>query len=196
VDETARPELGERFGRAFDLAFELHRHQTRKGSAIPYIGHLMGVTSIVIESGGSEDEAIAALLHDSAEDQGGYQTLDRIRSEFGDAVAGIVEECSDHFGEPRPPWRERKEAYIGRLEHASTGALRVSLADKVHNMRTILRDYRTLGEPLWDRFNAERDDVLWYYGSLAEVFSRRHPGPLAVELAESAVELERLIDVN
>jgi (p)ppGpp synthase/HD superfamily hydrolase len=156
----------------------------------------MGVTSIVIESGGSEDEAIAALLHDSAEDQGGYQTLDRIRSEFGDAVAGIVEECSDHFGEPRPPWRERKEAYIGRLEHASTGALRVSLADKVHNMRTILRDYRTLGEPLWDRFNAERDDVLWYYGSLAEVFSRRHPGPLAVELAESAVELERLIDVN
>jgi (p)ppGpp synthase/HD superfamily hydrolase len=196
VNETATVVLGERFGRAFDLAFELHRRQTRKGSEIPYIGHLMGVTSIVIESGGSEDEAIAALLHDSAEDQGGHRTLERIRSEFGDAVAGIVEECSDHLGEPQPPWRERKEAYLERLEQASTGALRVSLADKVHNVRTILRDYRALGEPLWDRFNAEREDVLWYYSSLAEVFSRRHPGPLATELAESAVELERLMDAD
>jgi (p)ppGpp synthase/HD superfamily hydrolase len=185
--------LGDRFDRAVALASELHRDQTRKGSRIPYIGHLLGVTSLVIESGGSEDETIAALLHDSAEDQGGSRTLERIRKEFGDSVAGIVEECSDHLGEPKPPWRERKQAYLERLEDASTAALRVSLADKVHNMRTIVLDYRALGEGLWERFNAGRDDVLWYYSSLAEVFGRRRPGPLATELAESTVELQRLM---
>jgi (p)ppGpp synthase/HD superfamily hydrolase len=185
--------LGDRFDRAFALASELHRDQTRKGSRGPYIGHLMGVTSIVIESGGSEDEAIAALLHDSAEDQGGRRTLERIREEFGESVASIVEECSDHLGEPKPPWRERKQSYLERLEDASPPALRVSLADKVHNMRAIVVDYRAHGDRLWERFNAGRDDVLWYYSSLAEVFGRRLPGPLASELAESTAELQRLL---
>src|SRR5436190_24278179 len=105
--------LGDRFARALALAFELHRHQRRKGSGIPYVGHLLGVTSIMVETGGSKDEAIAALLHDAAEDQGGRATLDRIRAEFGETVAGILEECSDSLGEPKPPWHERKQRYIG-----------------------------------------------------------------------------------
>jgi (p)ppGpp synthase/HD superfamily hydrolase len=193
VNHSAAPRLGERFARAFELAFELHRTQTRKGSGIPYVGHLLGVTSIVIDDGGSEDEAIAALLHDSAEDQGGRATLQKIRDQFGEAAADIVEHCSDHLDEPEPPWRERKESYLARLEHAPAPALHVSLADKVHNVRTILLDYRELGEPLWDRFNAGRDEVLWYYRSLADVFGRRFPGPLADELAESVADLERMV---
>lgn len=191
-DDTAAV-LGERFDRALDLAFELHREQTRKGSGVPYLGHLLGVASLVIETGGSEDEAIAALLHDAAEDQGGYATLERIAAEFGDSVARVVEECSDSFGAPRPPWRERKQAYLDRLEAASDAALHVSLADKLHNMRTIVVDYRELGEPLWDRFNAGRDEVLWYYGSLAAAFVRLRPGALATELGEGLAELEGLV---
>lgn len=186
--------LGERFERALDLAFELHHGQSRKGSGIPYFGHLLGVASIVIETGGSEDEAIAALLHDAAEDQGGHATVERIRAEFGDSVATVVEECSDSFGEPKPPWRERKQAYLERLEEASDGALAVSLADKLHNMRTIVVDYRAVGEILWDRFNADRDEVLWYYRSLAAAFAKLRPGPLATELSAAVAELERLAD--
>jgi (p)ppGpp synthase/HD superfamily hydrolase len=186
--------LGERFTRALDLAFELHRDQTRKGSAIPYFGHLLGVTSLVVETGGSEDEAIAALLHDAVEDQGGRATLERIRAEFGDPVATIVEECSDSFGDPKPPWRERKQSYLERLESASEASLHVSLADKLHNIRTIVVDYRAVGEKLWARFNAERDEVLWYYRSLAAIFARRRAGALATELGASLGELERLVE--
>jgi (p)ppGpp synthase/HD superfamily hydrolase len=189
-----RADLGERFERALDLAFELHRGQSRKGSGVPYFGHLLGVASIVIETGGSEDEAIAALLHDAAEDQGGHTTVERIRAEFGDPVATVVEECSDSFGEPKPPWRERKQAYLERLERASEAALAVSLADKLHNMRTIVVDYRAVGERLWDRFNAGCEDVLWYYRSLAEAFARLRPGPLATELTAAVAELERLVE--
>jgi (p)ppGpp synthase/HD superfamily hydrolase len=151
------------------------------------------VTSIVLEAGASEDEGIAALLHDAAEDQGGRETLDRIRDEFGEAVADIVESCSDSLGEPKPPWRERKRAYLEHLEEASEAALRVSLADKLHNVRTIVVDYRELGEALWKRFNAERDEVLGYYRALAGIFSRRMPGALATELSVTVTELEGLV---
>jgi (p)ppGpp synthase/HD superfamily hydrolase len=185
--------LGPRFTRALELAYELHAGQTRKGSGVPYYGHLLGVTSIVIETGSSEDEAIAALLHDAAEDQGGRETLARIRSEFGDDVADIVESCSDSFGDPKPPWRERKRAYLEHLEEASDSALRVSLADKLHNARTIVVDYRDLGEALWERFNADRDQVLAYYRALAAIFSRRTPGALATELAVTVGELDSLV---
>ena len=186
--------LGERFTRALRLAFELHSGQTRKGSGTPYFGHLLGVTAIVIETGGSEDEAIAALLHDAAEDQGGVETLQRIREEFGPEVAAIVESCSDSLGEPKPPWHERKRAYLEHLEHASEPALRVSLADKLHNARTIVVDYRDVGEALWDRFNAPRDDVLAYYRSLAATFSRRMPGALATQLSVTVSELDALVE--
>jgi (p)ppGpp synthase/HD superfamily hydrolase len=179
--------------RALDLAFELHAGQTRKGSGVPYFGHLLGVTSIVIETGGTEDEAIAALLHDAAEDQGGRETLERIRAEFGDAVANIVESCSDSLGKPKPPWRQRKMAYLEHLEDASEPALHVSLADKLHNVRTIVVDYRDAGEALWERFNAERDEVLAYYRALATIFSRRMPGALATELSVTVAELDELV---
>jgi GTP pyrophosphokinase len=187
------PSLGPRFTRALELAYELHAGQTRKGSGVPYFGHLLGVTSIVIETGSSEDEAIAALLHDAAEDQGGRDALERIRSEFGDEVAEIVESCSDSLGDPKPPWHERKRAYLEHLEEASAPALRVSLADKLHNARTIVVDYRALGEALWERFNAGRDDVLAYYRALAAIFSRRTPGALATELAVTVGELDALV---
>jgi (p)ppGpp synthase/HD superfamily hydrolase len=193
VSGESTPSLGSRFTRALELAYELHAGQTRKGSGVPYFGHLLGVTSIVIETGSPEDEVIAALLHDAAEDQGGRETLERIRSEFGDAVAGIVESCSDSFGEPRPPWEERKRAYLAHLEEASEAALRVSLADKLHNVRTIVVDYRDVGEELWERFNADRDEVLAYYRALAAIFSRRSPGALATELAVTVAELDALV---
>jgi (p)ppGpp synthase/HD superfamily hydrolase len=186
--------LGERFTRALRLAFDLHSGQTRKGSRTPYFGHLLGVTAIVIETGGSEDEAIAALLHDAAEDQGGVETLERIHEEFGPEVAAIVESCSDSLGDPKPPWHERKRAYLDHLEHASEAALRVSLADKLHNARTIVVDYRDVGEALWDRFNAPRDDVLAYYRSLAATFSRRMPGALATQLSVTVSELDALVE--
>ena len=162
---------------------------------MPYFGHLLGVTSIVIETGSSEDEAIAALLHDAAEDQGGRETLARIRTEFGEQVAEIVESCSDSLGEPKPPWKERKQAYLEHLEVAGEPALHVSLADKLHNVRTIVVDYRDVGEALWDRFNAERDEVLAYYRALAAIFSRRMPGALATELSVTVAELDRLVAV-
>jgi (p)ppGpp synthase/HD superfamily hydrolase len=194
VPDESKPRLGPRFTRALELAYELHAGQTRKGSGVPYFGHLLGVTSIVIETGSSEDEAIAALLHDAAEDQGGRETLDRIRSEFGPDVAGIVESCSDSLVEPKPPWKERKRAYLEHLEEAGEPTLRVSLADKLHNARTIVVDYRDVGETLWERFNAERDEVLAYYRALAAIFSRRIPGALAAELAVTVAELDALVE--
>lgn len=161
---------------------------------MPYFGHLLGVTAIVIETGASEDEAIAALLHDAAEDQGGRETLELIRREFGDGVAAIVASCSDTFDHRKPPWSERKRAYLEHLEtEAGREALRVSLADKLHNARSIVVDYRDVGEALWERFNAERDEVLGYYRALAGIFSRRMPGALAAELAATVAELDGLV---
>jgi GTP pyrophosphokinase len=193
VGGASTPSLGPRFTRALELAYELHAEQKRKGSGVPYFGHLLGVTSIVVETGASEDEAIAALLHDAAEDQGGRETLERIRTEFGDEIATIVESCSDSFGAPKPPWRERKQAYLDHLEEAGDSALRVSLADKLHNARQIVVDYRDAGEALWERFNAERDAVLAYYRALAAIFSRRMPGALATELSVTVAELDGLV---
>jgi (p)ppGpp synthase/HD superfamily hydrolase len=185
--------LGERFQRALGLALELHRDQVRKGpKRIPYVAHLLGVASIVLEDGGDEDEAIAALLHDGPEDRGGGATLERIRAEFGERVAAIVEGCSDTLEQPKPPWRARKERYLGHLEEAPPDVLHVSLADKVHNARAILGDYREVGEELWSRFRGTREESLWYYRALAELFSRRRPGPLAEELARTVDEIEAL----
>jgi (p)ppGpp synthase/HD superfamily hydrolase len=185
--------LGERFRSALVLACELHRDQVRKGpQPTPYVGHLLGVASIVIEDGGDEDEAIAALLHDAPEDQGGEATLDRIREEYGERVGAIVAACTDTLENPKPPWRERKERYIARLEEAPEEVLRVPLADKVHNARAILADYREVGEELWSRFRGTREESLWYYRTLADLFSRRRPGPLADELRRTVDAIEAL----
>jgi (p)ppGpp synthase/HD superfamily hydrolase len=193
--DSARPNsivLGERFERALRFAAETHRPQRRKGSGIPYIGHLLGVCSLVIEDGGDEDEAIAALLHDAPEDQGGAPMLEIIRSEFGEKVAEIVKACSDTLEVKKPEWRPRKEAYLEHLESQPAYVLRVSLADKLFNVRSIIRDLRAIGDQVWTRFKAGRDGQLWYYRGLAGRFSVLFPGQMATELSEAVEELERL----
>src|ERR1700712_5106795 len=161
------PRLSTRFDEALRYASTLHRTQTRKGGDVPYVGHLLAVASLVIEGGGTETQAIAGLLHDAVEDQGGAPILAEIREKFGEDVAVIVAECSDTDEVPKPPWKPRKERYIAHLKTASEATVLVSLADKLDNARAILRDYRDIGEGLWTRFS-EHDphEHLWYYESL------------------------------
>ena len=172
MNETQRSFLTDRFRRAVVFAAELHDGQVKKGGHnIPYISHLLGVTSLVIESGGDEDMAIAALLHDAVEDQGGRPTLERIRGEYGDRVAHIVEGCTDSDIEPKPPWLERKKAYVGHVrDHANSEVTLVSTADKLHNVRAILADFRELGDPVFERFRGRKDGTLWYYRAMVGAF--------------------------
>jgi (p)ppGpp synthase/HD superfamily hydrolase len=158
------------FAEALSYAAQLHKEQTRKGGTIPYISHLISVAGIVLEYGGSEDEAIAALLHDAVEDQGGLPTLERIRRRFGGTVAEIVEGCTDADVIPKPPWRARKEAYLAHLPSASESVQFVSAADKLHNATAILRDYLQDGEEVWKRFKGGKEGTLWYYRSLVEAY--------------------------
>ena len=177
--------LTDRFDDAFHYAHRLHRTQTRKGTSIPYISHLMTVAALVIEHGGNEDQAIGALLHDAAEDQGGAETLEDIRRRFGDAVAEIVSDCTDAWIDPKPAWRPRKEAYLVKLPAKPSRSLLVSLADKAHNAEAILFDYRVLGDRLWGRFNGGADGTRWYYSALANVFSQTMPGRLSDRLSRA-----------
>jgi (p)ppGpp synthase/HD superfamily hydrolase len=184
-----------RFTEALLYAVEAHDGQLRKGSEVPYVGHVLGVCALVIDDGGDEDQAIAALLHDAGEDAGGRERLEDIRSRFGPSVARIVEACSDTLEWPKPPWRERKEHYVAAAEHHPPEALRVSIADKLYNVHSLCRDYLVIGDELWRRFNAGRDDVLWYYRSLLDVFRRRLQSPMVAELEAALAELERLAGV-
>jgi (p)ppGpp synthase/HD superfamily hydrolase len=190
--------LSDRFVAAVDEAVRLHAHQARKGNHIPYLSHLLAVAGLVLENGGDEDQAIAALLHDGPEDQGGAATLAAIRDRFGTRVADIVAACSDTFETPKPSWRERKEAYLAHLSDltADQGAevWPVSLADKVHNARTIVADLRTSGPPMLDRFHGGREGTIWYYESLAEQFSQLAPGALSEELAGLVAEMRVLAE--
>ena len=184
-------DLTGRFQSALVFAAKLHRHQRRKGTDIPYVSHLLGVASIALEIGADEDQAIAALLHDAVEDQGGAPCLAEIRNRFGDRVAGMVSDCTDAVTVPKPPWRERKEAYIASLAHKSNESLLVSLADKTHNARAILDDLVVHGPKLWDRFTGGREGSLWYYEQLARAFHTHLPGAAADRLAFVVVEMER-----
>ena len=187
------PTLGDRFDEALVYAAQLHRGQVRKGqTAVPYVSHLLGVASLALEHGADEDEAIAALLHDAVEDQGGARTLAAIKEKFGGKVADIVEACSDSLGEPKPPWRDRKEAYVARLKTASRSARLVSASDKLHNARSILTDYRREGGRVWSRFSAGRDGVLWYYRALVDALRPAGPSALVEDLDRVVCELERL----
>jgi len=184
--------LTTRFDDALVFTARLHAQQTRKGTVIPYLSHLLAVASLVIEQGGSEDEAIAALLHDAVEDQGGEATRQEIRRRFGEAVAVLVDECSDTDVIPKPPWRERKEKYLAHLAQASPSARLISQADKLHNARTILVDHRVAGEAVWDRFNGGKDGTLWYYRALVEAFRTASGStPLVDELERVVWELEQ-----
>lgn len=193
--ETATPLLGDRFTAAFELAASLHRHQIRKGSEVPYLAHLMAVASMVLEHGADEDVAIAALLHDAVEDQGGLPVLDGIRVRFGERVAAIVLACSDSTepkGTHKPPWRERKERYLAHLAHTTPEARMVSLADKLHNCRATVADLRHLGLATFDRFNAGADDIVWFYRAFCEAAREHGDSPLVRELDLVVSELERL----
>jgi ADP-ribosylglycohydrolase len=189
---AARPPLTSRFDEALAFASRLHREQTRKGTDTPYVSHLLGVASLALEHGASEDEAIAALLHDAVEDQGGEPTRALIEKQFGKAVADIVVGCTDTDVTPKPPWRQRKEAYVAHLAHAPASVLLVSASDKLHNARAILADYRSVGEALWTRFTGGKEGTLWYYRSLVTAFSQAGgPEGLVRELEAVVAELER-----
>jgi (p)ppGpp synthase/HD superfamily hydrolase len=183
--------LTQRFDEAVRYAREVHAGQSRKGSNVPYIAHLLGVASIVLDDGGSEDEAIAALLHDAAEDCGGRPRLDDIRARFGAAVAKIVEDCTDSWETPKKPWAERKQAYAQHARTLPPSSLRVSAADKVHNTYAILRDLRNDGDAVWSRFNAAPDDVLAYYQALVRSYHEAGGGKLVDELARIVRGIER-----
>jgi (p)ppGpp synthase/HD superfamily hydrolase len=184
--------VGDRFDEAASYAARVHAGQLRARTDEPYIEHLLRVAALVIDDGGSEEEAIAALLHDAPEDRGGRARLWDIRRRFGARVAMIVDALTDTYEDPGPPWRERKERYLAHLDD-SPGALRVSLADKLDNVRALARDYRLQGEELWARSGKDPADVRWYYRTLAGRFSVLRPGALAEELAGAVSELERLL---
>ncbi len=194
--KNAKSILKKRFLDALIYAAKLHAGQTRRGTEIPYISHLMGVASIALEYGADKDEAIAAVLHDAIEDQGGAQTREEIRMRFGDRVVAIVDGCTDSEIQPKPPWKERKEAYIARIKDASSSVHLVSAADKLHNARTILKDYRTLGDRLWERFNGGKKGTLWYYRALSDEFRRAYPSPLIEELKRVISEIEHQVRPN
>lgn len=190
--------LGPRFEGATTYAAQAHAGQLRKGTETPYLAHLLGVAALVLEDGGDEDEAIAALLHDAVEDAGGSARLADIRRRFGDRVAEIVASCSDSIDGERTAenWRERKDDYLEHLESLTdTGVLRVSLADKLHNVRAILRDlesWRGKRSAFWARFNTGRKEQLWYYDQLVGVFRAKHAGPMARELRRTTKRLHKI----
>lgn len=188
--------LGERFSEAFLFAFNKHAGQTRKKTTIPYIAHLMSVSALVLECGGDEDLAIAALLHDVVEDCGGKPVLGEVERRFGQRVAHIVSGCTDSDVLPKPPWRARKEEYLEHLRTADADVRLVSAADKLHNLREILRDYRVHGEAIWQRFGGKRDGTLWYYRALAEEFRRPPKNSLVDELHRVISELERIAEMG
>jgi (p)ppGpp synthase/HD superfamily hydrolase len=185
--------LTQRFEEALRFAAHLHARQKRKGTPVPYVAHLLSVTSLVLENGGDEDQAIAALLHDAVEDQGGLPTLQEIRQRFGERVARIVDGCSDSYGHPKPPWRKRKEDYLDHLRQADADIRLVSLADKLHNARSIVRDLRLAGPQSLSRFNGGKSGTLWYYHNLVKIFQELDDSLMAAELAEAVAEMDSLV---
>ncbi len=191
-DDRRATKLGARFDQAFRFAAEKHATQTRKRTPVPYLSHLMSVAALVLEAGGDEDQAIAALLHDVVEDCGGEPVLAEVRQRFGERVAGIVQGCSDAYTIPKPPWKQRKLDYLESLRRAGDDVRLVSAADKLHNVRTILADYRVEGDSVWNRFSGQRDGTLWYYRAVLDVLRAGRPNRLLDELQRVVTELETL----
>jgi (p)ppGpp synthase/HD superfamily hydrolase len=174
------------------FTFRLHAQQKRKVGDVPYISHLFSVAALVMEDGGDEDEAIAGLLHDAVEDQGGMPILIEICERFGEKVSRIVEGCTDSYGKPKPPWKERKQRYLEILRSAPEDVRRVSLADKVHNARMIVSSLKQQGESVWDCFKGGRDGTLWYYDQLVSIFQETGNGYLTDELTYWVREMNQL----
>jgi (p)ppGpp synthase/HD superfamily hydrolase len=194
-DPVNRPLYSDRLLDALQVAARLHATQARKGTQIPYLSHLLGTCSIAMEFGADEDQAIAALLHDAIED---VEPVELARDEvgrFGPEVLRIVEACTDSDAHPKPPWHDRKEAYLAHLPEADAAILLVSASDKLHNARTIVTDLHRVGDAVWGRFRtASRDDSLWYYHALVEAFraNPEHQPDLIAELDRTVTEIERL----
>lgn len=179
----------DRLSRAFALAEELHRDQTRKGSDVPYVAHLMAVAGIVAEFGGDEAQTVAALLHDAVEDQGGEETLRRIRWSFGERVARLVLGCSDATTTPKPPYWQRKQSFIRDARQAPPDLKLIIAADKIHNLRSLRRDFRKCGPALWERFTKGREGILWYHKELAAALCDGWDHPICEELREATEAL-------
>ena len=189
------PKLTSRFEEALAYAARAHWKQERKATDVPYVAHLLAVASLVLEHGGGEDEAIAALLHDVVEDQGGALRREDVRLRFGPEVERIVVACSDSDGgEPRPPWEQRKRAYVAHLALSEDPKARlVTACDKLHNARAVLTDYELHGPQLWTRFNGGREGTLWYYRALADELARGGPAGPAAELGRIVSALEERV---
>jgi (p)ppGpp synthase/HD superfamily hydrolase len=190
--KTSTTKLTERFEQALVYATRLHAQQIRKATGVPYISHLLSVTALVLEDGGDEDEAIAALLHDAVEDQGGKATRAEIYRLFGEQVGAIVDGCTEFDSEIKPPWRERKERYLEQLRQGTPSVRRVALADKLHNARSLLVDYQHQGENIWSVFSVGKDGMLWFYHTLLTLYRETESSPMVEELARVMVELEQL----
>ncbi len=188
--------LSERFEEALVYAIRLLANQVRKGGNVPYAAHLLAVASLVLEHGGDEDEAIAALLHDAVEDQGGRPRLEEIREKYGDRVAQIVDGCTDSYGPPRVPWRQRKGYYIDKITREDAGVWRVSAADKLHNSRATLRELRERGHEAWGMYAGGRDGSIWYYRTLADFFNANLGDALADELDRVVKQIEEISGSN
>lgn len=196
MQKNDAPLLSPRFALALQFASQIHATQVRKGLGAPYISHLMAVSALVLEYGGDEDQAIAALLHDAAEDCGGRPMLETVRVMFGDEVASIVECCTDTFEEPKPAWRPRKEAYVARMKHEPERARLVVTADKLHNLANTLRDIRTKGVNLWrvgaaGTPNGSAEKQLWYYRACRNALATEWSSPLLSEFSRAVDEFEQ-----
>ena len=192
MNQTNKSLLSDRFEQALIYATRLHSNQVRKGSGVPYISHLLGVTALVLEDGGSEEEAIAALLHDAIEDRGGDKIRQEIKAKFGEIVAEIVEDCTESDTDPKPAWKERKLATIKKLREVSPQARRVILADKLHNARSILGDWYRIGDAIWERFKTGKAGTIWYFRSIVEVDRDNGYSYLGEELTRVIAELEKI----
>ncbi|GAB4202669.1 MAG: HD domain-containing protein [Coleofasciculaceae cyanobacterium] len=187
---TETPQLSTRFEAALVYAAQLHANQVRKGSGVPYVSHLLSVAALVLEDGGDEDEAIAALLHDAIEDQGGAKTREEIRQRFGEKVVSIVNGCTEDETLPKPPWKERKLNYLEKMRLAPPEVRRVALADKLHNARSIVADWEREGENVWQKFKGGKHGTLWFYRSFLEIYQQKGSNFLIQELTRLIYRLE------
>lgn len=198
MPKSNAPLLSPRFALALQFANQIHAAQVRKGLGAPYISHLMAVSAQVLEYGGDEDQAIAALLHDAAEDCGGRPMLETVRVMFGNGVASIVECCTDTFEDLKPTWRPRKEAYIERMKREPASARLVVTSDKLHNLSNTLRDIRSQGVDRWREAmaqtpNSAADKQLWYYRACRDALATGWTHPLLKEFSRAVAEFEQLL---
>jgi len=187
---TETPQLSTRFDAALVYATQLHANQVRKGSGVPYISHLLSVAALVLEDGGDEDEAIAALLHDAIEDQGGVKTREEIRQRFGERVVRIVDGCTEDQTLPKPSWKERKLNYLEKIHLAPPEVRRVALADKLHNARSIVADLEREGEKVWHKFKGGKEGTLWFYRNFLEIYQQNGSNFWLQELVRLIARLE------